>query len=208
MCKSTRGWECIFEHTEAYLELLQTFIEGTCFILYHSKTCKQRLTLFLWRFQQWRYFGLAECNTGWHIWSKSQYCPSLKVLQVKTSCFNAHFNSVHMEKVLLGSLIQTSPNIAHVSGDHALIVPAGAATPPHCDNPLHSSSCLKLCPCPFNVSCLAVQSSGQCTVTDEFRIELFYQIDDRPEPSQGTGDSAVTSQSSSKLSFIYGLWLW
>ena len=146
--------------------------------------------------------SLAEWNTCLRTW------PSLKVLQVKTSCFNAHFNSVYTEKVLLGSLIQTSPNVALMSGDHALIVPAAAATPPHCDNPLHSSSCLKLCPCPLNVSCLAVQSSGQCTVTDEFRIELFYQIDDRPEPSQGTGDSAVTSQSSSKLSFIYGLWLW
>ena len=126
----------------------------------------------------WRYFfgdsisGVTSCNTGWHTWSKSQYCPSLKVLQVKTSCFNAHFNSVYKEKVLLGSLIQTSPNVAHVSGDHALIVPAGAATPPHCDNPLHSSSCLKLRPCPFNVSCLAVQSSG--SVQWLMNLELNY----------------------------------
>ena len=52
------------------------------------------------------------------------------------------YNSVYKEKVLLGSFIQTSPNVALMSGDHALIVPAGAATPPHCDNPLHSSSCL------------------------------------------------------------------
>ena len=103
----------------------------------------------------WRYiFGLTHWH-GWHIWSKSQYCPSLKVLQVKTSCFNAHFNSVHMEKVLLGSLIQTSPNVALMSGDHALIVPAGAATPPHCDNPLHSSSCL---------SCVHVHSMFRVTL--------------------------------------------
>ena len=46
----------------------------------------------------------------------------------------------------------------------------------------------------MSIECFVLRSArlyraaGQCTVTDEFRIELFYQIDDRPEPGQGTGE--------------------
>ena len=71
----------------------------------------------------------------------------------------------------------------------------------------------------MSIECFVLRSArlyraaGQCTVTDEFRIELFYQIDDRPEPGQGTGEPETVllqvyrpPNSVSALSLIYGLW--
>ena len=73
----------------------------------------------------------------------------------------------------------------------------------------------------MSIECFVLRSArlyraaGQCTVTDEFRIELFYQIDDRPEPGQGNGEPETVllqvyrpPNSVSALSLIYGLGLW
>ena len=72
----------------------------------------------------------------------------------------------------LSSYFQTSPNIVRVSGEQTVFAPAAAATPPHCDNTLHSSSCFKLCPCPLSVSCYAALGCTEQRASAQWLMNL------------------------------------
>ena len=122
--------------------------------------------ILIWRFQQWRHLNEilvdARANTAQH-W---KFCRWRQLSSMPI------YNSVQKEKVLLSSYFQTSPNIVRVSGEQTVFAPAAAATPPHCDNTLHSSSCFKLCPCPLSVSCYAALGCTEQRASAQWLMNL------------------------------------